>query len=372
MQPKVRRNIFLNSNPKGLAYLIDQQINELKKAPSFDAPKNVLVIGGSSGYGFASRLVLASQGAKTFNISFEKAPEDDKTGSAGYWNNVHFKERFGEGHEDINGDAFSLETKQAVIDYYVKKGQTIDLIIYSLASGARPSPTGELVRSALKPLGQPYTGLHLDVATENLSEMTLEPASDQETRDTVYVMGGSDFYDWVERCQKAGILSNGVKAITYTYVGGTFTKPIYRDGTLGKAKDDLEAYTYKINTLLQSQNGEAIVARLKAVVTKASLFIPGIAAYGGILFDEMMKRGVHESTLEHVERLFRDSIYGLNRILDEEGRLCLDTLELEKDLQDTVNDRLLNADESILSLKGMRSFIEEFYHINGFKLGYDE
>jgi enoyl-[acyl-carrier protein] reductase / trans-2-enoyl-CoA reductase (NAD+) len=367
MEPKVRRNIFLNCNPEGLKSLMHQQLRDLKSSPRFEAPKHALIIGGSSGYGFASRLVLAEQGTKTVSVSFEKAPEDEKTGSAGYWNNTYFMEHFKDGHLDLNQDAFSKETKQDVIKYYQSLGVKIDVIIYSLASGVRPGPNGELVRSALKPLGKAYTGLHLDVASNSLSEMTLEPATEEETKDTVYVMGGSDFYDWVMACDEAGILSDQVKAMTYSYVGGTFTKPIYRDGTLGKAKDDLEAYTYKLDAHLKRKGGEAIVARLKAIVTKASMFIPGIAAYGGILFDEMIKRGVHESTLEHVKRLFRDTVYGKQRIFDEEGRLCLDTLELEPSLQETVNERLLHADESILSLKGMKIFIDEFYEINGFR-----
>lgn len=368
MEPKIRRNIFLNANPEGLKKWVGNQVTHLSSSPRFNAPKHALIIGGSSGYGFASRLVLADQGTKTVSVSFEKAPEDEKTGSAGYWNNHYFMETYKEGHLDLNQDAFAKETKQDVIKYYQSLGVKIDLIIYSLASGVRPGPGGSLVRSALKPLGQPYSGLHLDVASNTLSEMTLEPATQEETHDTVYVMGGSDFNDWVMACDEAGILSDSIKAITYSYVGGSFTKPIYRDGTLGKAKDDLEAYTYKLNEHLQKRGGEAIVARLKAIVTKASLFIPGIAAYGGILFDEMIKRGVHESTLEHVERLFRDNIYGHERIFDDEGRLCLDTLELEPSLQKTVNARLENADESILNLKGMKVFIDEFYQINGFRL----
>lgn len=368
MEPKIRRNIFLNAHADGLKKRMDAQRDSLKAAPRFKAPKHALIIGGSSGYGFASRLVLANQGTHTFSVSFEKAPENEKTGSAGYWNNTHFMNAFKNGHMDLNQDAFAASTKADVIAYYKERGVTIDLIIYSLAAGARPGADGELVRSALKPIGESYSGMHLDVASRKLSEITLEPASQKEIDDTVYVMGGSDFYDWVKTCDEAGILSDSVKAVTFSYVGGAITKPIYRDGALGKAKDDLEAVTYKLDHHLQVKGGEAIVARLKAIVTKASMFIPGIATYGGLLFDEMMARGVHETTLEHVERLFRENIYGTRRIYDSEGRVCLDTFELDPTIQDAVKARFESAREDILESKGMQAFIEEFYQINGFNV----
>ncbi len=368
MDPKIRRNIFLNAHADGLKKRMNAHLDMLKFSPRFNAPKHALIIGGSSGYGFASRLVLANQGTHTVSVSFEKPPGNDKTGSAGYWNNTHFMTAFSTGHVDLNQDAFAASTKADVIAYYKERGVTIDLIIYSLAAGARPGADGELVRSALKPIGEAYSGMHLDVASRKLSDITLEPASQKEIADTVYVMGGSDFYDWVKTCDEAGLLSDSVKAVTFSYVGGPITKPIYRDGALGKAKDDLEAYTYQLNEYLQARGGEAIVARLKAIVTKASMFIPGIATYGGLLFDEMMKRGVHETTLEHVERLFRDNLYGTQRIYDSEGRICLDTFELDPAIQAAVKARFENAGEEILMAKGMQAFIDEFYQINGFNI----
>lgn len=372
ISPKLRRNIFLNAHPIGLKTHLEKTLESLAEKESFEAPKNVLIIGGSSGYGLASRIVLARAGSHTVNISYEKPYEPKKTGSAGYWNNRWFQRAFSNGHVDLEADAFAATTKEKVIDYYTRKNEKIDLVIYSLAAGARPSQDGTLVRSAIKPMGEPFTGPHLDLATATFSNLTLDPATQEEVNDTVYVMGGDDFTHWVKTLKDADVLAPHVKAITYTYVGGQFTDPLYRGGTLGKAKDDLEAAARKIDTMLKPLGGEALAVRLKAVVTKASMFIPGIAVYGGILFDAMMQNNTHETTTEHIHRLFRESLYGADRVFDDLGRLRLDTFELDPAIQASVNEQMNAPMDTYVNYPGMQAFTEEFYHINGFHLGEDE
>lgn len=370
MKPKLSRNIFLNANPFGLDAAMKTSISELKSKASFNAPNVALIIGGSSGYGLATRMVLAMQGTRTISLAFEKPYDAKKTGSAGYWNQLLFQKYFGKDHFNLNADAFSLDTKKQVIEYLMDHQLKIDLVVYSLASGARPSKTGELVRSSIKPIGQTYEGLHLDLAKMTLSNLSLEPASKEEINDTVYVMGGSDFKDWLSILKENQVLSNDVKALTYSYLGGTSTKPIYRDGTLGKAKDDLENATIEIDQMLKSLNGEARVALLKAVVTKASLFIPGIAVYGGVLFDIMMKENTHESTLMHIYRLYHDMVYGNARKEDSQQRILMDGFERNARVQNQIESITRNSD--ILQLDGMRAFVDEFYQINGFRLGFDD
>lgn len=371
IQPKLRRNIFLNTHPLGLEKWFNETRKEIQKKPAFQAPKTVLIIGGSSGYGLASRMVLANAGSHTLNVSYEKPYENGKTGSAGYWNNRVFQNAFNTGHIDLEADAFSQDSKTKVIDYYQSHGMKIDLVIYSLAAGARLGPDGTLIRSAIKPLGSDFTGPHLDLATSTFSHLTMEAANEHEVHDTVYVMGGSDFSDWMRQLLSAGVLNTGVKALTYTYVGGPFTDPLYRKGTLGKAKDDLEAHARQIDLMLKPLDGEAMAARLKAVVTKASLFIPGIAVYGGLLFAAMMQEGTHESTAGHIHRLFSEGVYGPHREFDAQDRLCLDTHELNAKIQATVNQGLHASFENYLKNPGMQLFMEEFYQINGFHLGYE-
>jgi len=370
MKPKLSRNIFLNANPWGLDHHMKEAILSLKQKKAFNAPKTALIIGGSSGYGLATRIVLALQGTKTISIAFEKPMDDNKTGSAGYWNQLLFLKHFGKDHVNYNVDAFSMKTKQKIVDYLKAQNLSLDLVVYSLASGARPNKDNELIRSSIKPIGTLYEGDHLDLAKGTLSKLSLEPASNQEIEDTVFVMGGSDFKDWMDVLEKEKVLSNHVKALTYSYIGGESTKPIYRDGTLGKAKDDLESKTQEIDASLQSYSGEARVALLKAVVTKASLFIPGIAVYGGLLFDIMMKNNTHETIFEHIHRLYHDMIYGNERVEDEKRRLLMDSFERNDAVQNEIN--AYSTNENVLNLKGMKAFIDEFYQINGFRLGFDD
>ncbi|QMS84722.1 enoyl-ACP reductase FabV [Candidatus Xianfuyuplasma coldseepsis] len=375
IRPSIRNNFFTNAHPEGCKITLENQINEAKQQEPFDGPKNVLIIGGSSGYGLASRISLAyGSNANTVNVSFESAPRGKRTGSAGFWNNVffqHFAKETGNIHKDFLGDAFSPETKELVLNYVKDTFDGLDLIVYSLASGVRKNfNTGETVRSSIKSLGEPVVGTTIDIASMTAYELEVLPASEQEVKDTVYVMGGSDWADWVHTFGEAGVLNQGFKTIAYTYIGGPTTENIYRRGSLGQAKEDLEAHAYQMNQKLQEQyNGEALISSSKAVVSKASVFIPQLPIYCACLFDVMKERKIHETILEHKYRLFKDMVYGEQRIIDNKGRIRLDHLEMDPSVQEDVTNRMEHVTkENLFSLQGTKDFIHEFFQINGFNI----
>jgi enoyl-[acyl-carrier protein] reductase/trans-2-enoyl-CoA reductase (NAD+) len=375
IKPSLRSNFFTNSHPMGIKKNMENLIAEVITYPKFDGPKNVLILGGSSGYGLASRISLAyGSNSNTINVSFERAAKSNQSGSAGYWNNVFFRyftKDNSQLHMDFNGDAYSLEMKQQVLAYVKEHYGTIDLIIYSLASGRRNNPkTGNVVNSSIKPLGKSVVGKTLDIANMQVVELTLDPATEQETKDTVYVMGGSDWKDWIDFFDQHKALSKNFKTISYTYIGGKNTDEIYRSGTLGKAKEDLEQAAFQMNPMLKEKyQGEALISSSKSVVSKAGVFIPQMPIYVACLFDVMKAHNVHETTLEHKYRLFKDMVYGNKRILDEKGRLRLDHQEMQDDIQNETQ-KLMNSldDQSILDLNGTKEFLKEFYQINGFNM----
>lgn len=382
IKPSIRSNIFTNSHPLGSKAYIQQLFDESKGFSSFKGPKNVLIIGGSSGYGLSSRITLAvNANANTINVSFESRPKGERTGSAGWWNNIYFQEnakKLGTSHVDFVGDAFSQTMKDDVIRHLKQTGQAIDLVIYSLAAGARSHPiTGELVRSSLKAIGEPALGKTIDIADLSIKDLVVPAATEQEINDTVFVMGGSDWMDWIQQLAKTNVLAEGVKAISYTYIGSKNNANIYRDGTIGRAKDDLEKHGEAIDAFLkQTLKGEGLISVSKAVVTKASVFIPRIAFYVSTMFDVMKKHGVHETITAHKHRLFSDMVYGNKRLLDEKKRLRIDHYEMDETIQKDIQelfDRYEN--ERIFELQGTQQFIDEFYNIHGFRLpgvNYDE
>ena len=375
IKPSIRGNIFTNSHPIGCQRYVESLISEAKTLSNFEGPKKVLIIGGSSGYGLSTRVTLAvNANAETINVSFESRPKGDRTGSAGWWNNLYFQKAFeksGKIHKDFVGDAFSSEMKQQVMAYIKEKFGKLDLIVYSLAAGARQNPsTGELVRSSLKTIGEPATGKTIDIGEMQIKDIVVSPATEQEIKDTVYVMGGSDWFDWVKLLNDAKLLNQGAKAISYTYIGSKNNAKIYRDGTIGRAKDDLEAAGVRIDHMLkQSIKGEGLISVSKAVVTKASVFIPKIAFYVSTMFEVMKKHKVHESTLQHKHRLFQDMVYGQKRLLDEKKRIRVDHYEMQANIQaeiDAMGKQYEN--ESIFKLAGTKQFVDEFHQIHGFRM----
>lgn len=373
IKPSIRSNIFINANPLGLKEFVGKQIQEVKVLGTFNGPKNVLIIGGSSGYGLSSRIALAfGADANTYNVSFESGPKGKRTGTAGWWNNIYFQEATEElnsRHVDFVGDAFSQEMKETVISTIKKDKTKIDLVVYSLAAGARKDDkTGDLVRSAIKATGTSAEGKTIDIAKEQVEKLTVEPANEQEMKDTVFVMGGSDWEAWIHALSEASCLNEGVKTISYTYIGGPTTEKIYRGGTLGKAKEDLEAKAKSIDALLKEKyKGEALISSSKAVVTKASVFIPQMPIYVACLYETMINQGIHESILAHKYRLFKDMIYDNKRIVDERGRIRLDHKEMSESVQEeTIKLMETISDEALLNLKGTQIFLKEFYEIHGF------
>ena len=377
IEPSIRSNIFLNAHPAGCEKAVVDQIKEIKTKPSFEGPKKVLIIGGSSGYGLASRIALA-YGAQsdTINISFETPPKGKRTGTAGWWNNIYFQkhaEELKHIHKDFVGDAFSKEMKQSVIDYIKQTFGKLDLVIYSLAAGARfNEETGNLVKSSIKAIGAPAIGKTIDLADLSVKELEIGVATEEEINDTIYVMGGSAWKDWIDTLVENDLVNPGFKTISYTYIGGPTTDKIYRGGTLGKAKEDLENSASIMNDMLKEKyQGEALISSSKAVVTKASVFIPQMPVYVSCLFDVMQRHGVHESILMHKYRLFKDMVYGNMRIIDEKNRIRLDHLEMDPAIQnETIYMMEHLSEEELFKLDGTKIFIHEFNQIHGF--GYEE
>lgn len=375
VKPQIRSNVFLTAHPIGLKYFVGNQINEAKKLSKINKGKinNVLIIGGSSGYGLSSRIVSAyNMGANTINVSFEGEPTERRVGTAGYWNNLYFrhfaKQDLRTKHFDLNKDAFSDETKQEVIQLLKDNNIKVDLVIYSLASGVRPNEAGDLVRSAIKPIGKVVVGKTFDIAKGVVQEITVNPATEEEIDNTVFVMGGGDWQNWITKLMANDLLNEGCKTISYTYVGGDSTKDIYRSGTIGRAKEDLERSQNVLNQLISSKcRGEALISSSKAVVTKASVFIPQMPAYVACLYDVMMADKTHESILKHKHRLFKDMVYGNKRIVDNDNRIRIDHLEIDEKTQNKTI-KLMNevSDDELLNLGGTAEFLQEFYQMNGF------
>lgn len=373
IKPSIRSNVFTNAHPLGCRANLEKQMNELDTLPPFNGPKNVLIIGGSSGYGLASRIALAFKGgSNTINVSFESGPKGKRTGTAGWWNNHYFNaltKDLPTSHKDFIGDAFSKAMKEEVIEYIKATLGKIDLVIYSLASGGRKNEeTGEIVRSSIKTIGEKVEGKTIDIVNKTVESLTIDEATNEEINDTVYVMGGDDWQQWIETLRDNALVNKGFKTISYTYIGGPTTEKIYRKGTLGKAKEDLELKAKQMNEWLSKDfNGEALISSSKAVVTKASVFIPQMPIYVAALFDVMMKKNLHETIVQHKYRLFKDMVYGENRIIDEEGRIRLDHLEMQEEVQ-TETVALMGAinDQTLFDLKGTHQFFEDFYQIHGF------
>ncbi len=362
----VKANVSLKSHPVGLKKLVDEYFNELTNKSDIDGAKNVLIIGGSSGYGLATRIVASEKmHANTINVCYEIEPEKKRTGSAGYWNVKFFNEKTSTNSIDFNVDAFIKESRDLVIKRIIDENIKIDLVVYSLAAGAKSTPNG-LVTSAIKPIGKDIEGRTIDMAKGIIKDVNITQATEEEIADTVFVMGGSDWYEWIAALSKANVLSDNCKTLSYTYIGSETTRAIYRDGTIGKAKEDLEATVEKLNN---DFNVDAVIVSAKAIASKASVFIPSMPVYAGCLYEVMKKHGVHETTTEHIYRLFKEMIYGNNPVVDDQNRIRIDHYEIDTAIQDQTIELMKNlSDQEILNLSGTKEFINEFYNINGFRI----
>ncbi|HCX63743.1 MAG TPA: enoyl-[acyl-carrier-protein] reductase FabV [Eubacteriaceae bacterium] len=373
IKPVIKNNISVRVHPVGCKENVKRQIQVTKERGTFKGPKKVLIIGGSSGYGLASRITLGfGAGSDTINVSYEAPPKKGtKTGTAGWWNNVFFQqyaEKEGLNYKDFVGDAFSLEMKKNVVEYIKKEFGKIDLLVYSLASNKRKDPhTGELYESSLKTIGEKVEGYSLDIGEKKLIHQVMEPATEEEIRQTVKVMGGEDWQMWVDMLQEEDLLAPNFKTVSYTYIGSKATYPIYNEGTIGKAKEHLEQTAKKLKENLKTIDGDARISSSKAIVTKASAYIPIFPVYGAILYKVMKEEGTHEREIEQKNRLFRDMIYGENPIIDEQGRYRPDFIELDEKVQAKVERALQEATpETIEEYGDLEGFIEDFMKINGF------
>ena len=375
IKPRVRGFMCITSHPTGCDANVKRQIDYVKaNGPIENGPKNVLVIGASTGYGLASRISAAfGSGAATLGLFFEKEGTEKKPGSAGWYNSAAFHkyaEAEGLYAKSINGDAFSDELKAKTIET-IKAGMgQVDLVVYSLASPRRQHPrTGEVHNSTLKPIGKDITMRGINTDKEEIQEMSVEAASDEEIANTVAVMGGEDWQMWIDALSKAGVLAEGCKTTAYTYLGAELTWDIYWNGTIGEAKKDLDKKAAAINESLAGLGGEGRVSVLKAVVTQASSAIPVMPLYLSLLFKVMKEKGTHEGCIEQVDLLFRESLYGDAPRLDDDGRWRADYKELEPEIQQAVAALWEKVQtDSIHELTDFIGYKTEFLNLFGFEM----
>lgn len=371
--PKFRGFICTTSHPAGCEYNVRQQVEYVKRQKKIQGAKKVLVIGASTGYGLSSRIAAAfGCGAATIGLFFERPASGNKTASAGWYNTAALEKLAKEEGlyaKSINGDAFSNEIKQQTIDLIKKDLGKVDLVIYSIASPRRTHPvTGEVFNSVLKPIGAPCTVKTVDFHSRQVSETTIEPATEEDIRQTMAVMGGEDWEMWMSALKEADVLENGAVTIAYTYVGPDMTHAIYRKGTIGRAKDDLEATAGKITENLNSIGGNAYVSINKAVVTQASAAIPVISIYISVLFKVMKEMNIHEGTIEQMYRMLSDRVYSGNLKLDGKGRICMDDWEMRPEVQAQVAKYWAEANnENITEISDVEEYRKEFFRLFGFE-----
>ena len=373
IKPKIRGFICTNAHPAGCEAHVNEQIAYVKAQTQADnKPKNVLVIGSSTGYGLASRITAAfGNNAKTLGIFFEKPPTEKKTASAGWYNTSAFQkaaDAAGLYAKNINGDAFSHQVKQQAIETIKADLGEIDLVVYSLASPRRTDPdTGEVYSSTLKPIGQSVTTKNLNTSKRVIDEVSVEAATEAEIQGTVDVMGGADWELWLAALKEANVLAPGFKTVAYTYIGKELTWPIYGKATIGKAKEDLDRAALAINESVKGLNGEAHVTSLNAVVTQASSAIPIMPLYISAMFKVMKGDGTYEGCIEQIQNLFIENLYGDSPRLDEQNRYRQNYKELEDSVQQRVTDIWNTVEtETIDELTDYESYHQEFLKLFGF------
>lgn len=372
----MRGFICLTSHPEGCDRNVLNQINYTKSKGDINGPKKVLVIGASTGFGLASRITSAfGSQASTIGVFFEKPAAEGKPASPGWYNSAAFEKyahKAGLYAKSINGDAFSNEIKQQTIDLIKKDLGQIDLVIYSLASPVRTNPnTGITHKSVLKPIGSTFSNKTVDFHTGIVSDISIEPCNDDDIKNTIAVMGGEDWEMWIDALKNENLLSPKAMTIAYSYIGPSLTEAVYRKGTIGRAKDDLEATAFKISEKLSSIDGKAFVSVNKALVTQASSAIPVIPLYISLLYKTMKEAGIHEGCIEQIQRLFKDRLYSGNTIpVDEKGRVRIDDWEMREDIQAKVADLWIKATTDTLGALGdLEGYKSDFYNLFGFKVG---
>jgi enoyl-[acyl-carrier protein] reductase/trans-2-enoyl-CoA reductase (NAD+) len=373
IQPKIRGFICTTAHPEGCKKSVDEQIEFVRSKEQLLGAKNVLIIGASTGYGLASRIV-ATYGAQanTIGVFYEKEADDKRTASPGWYNSAAFEaqaHRDGYYAKSINGDAFSQKVKEQTAALIRADLQKVDLIIYSIASPKRIHPnTGHTYSSVLKPIGQIYSGKSVDAFKREVKEVKIEPATQEEIDNTVAVMGGEDWQMWIDFLIKENLLAHGVMTVAYSYLGPELTYGIYKKGTIGKAKEDLKRYADHLSHQLKMYDGSAIVVINKAVVTQASAAIPVIPLYLSLLFKVMKEKNIHEGCIEQIYRLFHDYLYASHPMMqDSEGYIRLDNFEMQSDVQEKIAYLWpLITTENLSTKTDIQGYCDDFYRLFGF------
>lgn len=373
IEPRMRGFICLTAHPKGCEQSVKNQIEYVKSKGKIEGAKKVLVIGASTGFGLASRITSAfGCDAATIGVFFEKPPQEGKTASPGWYNSAAFEQeatKAGLYAKSINGDAFSNEVKQQTLDLIKADLGKIDLVIYSLASPVRMHPeTGVLHRSTLKPIGATFTNKTVDFHTGKVSQVTIEPANQEDIDNTVVVMGGEDWAMWMEVLKKENLLADNAMTLAYSYIGPAVTEPVYRKGTIGRAKDHLEATAFSITDSLKEIGGKAYVSVNKALVTQASSAIPVIPLYISLLYKIMKAEGIHEGCIEQMQRLYSERLYNDSEIpLDEKGRIRIDDWEMRDDVQEKIAQLWEESTtENLIELGDLEGYKQDFLNLFGF------
>lgn len=373
IEPRMRGFICLTSHPVGCEQNVKNQITYIQSKGSINGPKKVLVIGASTGFGLASRITSAfGSDAATIGVFFEKPPVEKRTASPGWYNSAAFEKeahKAGLYAKSINGDAFSKEVKQQTLDLIKTDLGQVDMVIYSLASPVRTHPdTGVTHRSVLKPIGETFTNKTVDFHTGVVSEVSIEPATEEDIENTVIVMGGEDWAMWIEDLKNADLLAPGATTIAYSYIGPSLTEPVYRKGTIGRAKDHLEATAFSISESLQDMDGKAYVSVNKALVTQASSAIPVIPLYISLLYKLMKEKLIHEGCIEQIQRLFAERLYSEKHLeLDQKGRIRIDDLEMREDIQSKIAALWEESTtETLPQIGDLAGYKQDFLNLFGF------
>ncbi|GGD51774.1 enoyl-ACP reductase FabV [Paenibacillus nasutitermitis] len=374
IKPRTRGFICTTAHPEGCASQVREQIEYVKGQPALSGFKNVLVLGASTGYGLSSRIVAAfGAGANTIGVYRQGAASGNRTATAGWYNSAAFEKAAqdaGLKSFSVTGDAFADETKARTIDVIRAELGQVDLVVYSVASARRIHPTtGEVFNSTLKPIGKPYTNKTVNFHNGEVSSITIDPATQEDIDNTVAVMGGEDWQMWIDALLEAGVLADGATTVAYSYIGPELTQAVYREGTIGRAKDDLEATGQRLNKQLGEKGGQAYVSVCKALVTQSSSAIPVVPLYISALYKVMKEKGIHEGTIEQTYRLFSDRLYNPKGTeLDEAGRIRIDDWEMRDDVQAEVAKlwEELTTD-NIYDLSDLKGYRKEFFQLFGFE-----
>lgn len=369
IKPRIRGFVCITSHPKGCEAKVREEIKVARSAKKEGGPKKVLIIGSSTGYGLSTRIASAfSHDAATLGVFYERPSMKGKPASAGWYNSVAFEKAAHEAGlyaKSINGDAFSDEVKADTIEQIKADLGEVDLVVYSLASPRRTDPkTGKSYKSVLKPVGESFTNRTLDTDKNEVKEITIDPAEGDDIANTVTVMGGEDWELWIDALNEAGVLASGAKTVAYSYIGPEITWPVYANGTIGKAKKDVERAASAITA---KHNCSAYVSVNKAVVTQASSAIPVVPLYISILYKVMKAKGTHEDCIEQMVRLLNDHLYNDDMKLDDEGRIRVDNLEMAPDVQQAVADIWPKiSSETLYELSDYKSYQSSFLSLFGF------